>query len=164
MYTLARDHRTPAGAFIRRRDGLIGEKAGDLQRFWDLRRACLVTVLDPNPSPLLDDHERDLNAGHWMLTSENATIIGHGIHRDGYTGTSMGSRFPFARWACPWWIIPSAPTSGAARSRLLPTSGSRPSAPQRSMPSTPTRPTSRSGAATAWARLGTAIDWLGPHR
>lgn len=29
-----------------------------------------------------------------MLTTENATVVGHGINRDGYTGTNIGSRFP----------------------------------------------------------------------
>ena len=63
MYTLPRDRRTSAGAFIRPRDHLIGEQAGDLQRFWDLRRACLITVLDPNPSPL------------WTTTSATSTPV-----------------------------------------------------------------------------------------
>ena len=162
MYTLPRDHRTSAGAFIRPRDGLIGEKAGDLQRFWDLRRACLVTVLDPNPSPLLDDHERDLNAGHWMLTSENATIIGHGIHRDGYTGTSMGSRFPFNSLGVSVVEHPERPNERRGEvpppaDLRIPTFGARAFDAEYA---DATYESIRRGD-DAGRRLGTAIDWLG---
>ena len=72
----------------------------DSQTFGALRTA----VLDPNPDPCLPDEQKDWNAGHWMLSTENATVFGHGINRDGYTGTNIGSRFPFSTSVCPCWI------------------------------------------------------------
>ena len=81
------------GVFARPKDGRLGEEARDLGSLGDLRRACVAMVLDPNPSPLLLQDERDLNAGHWMLTSDNAMLVAHGINREhGYTGTITGSR------------------------------------------------------------------------
>jgi hypothetical protein len=94
MYVLPREAKTSAGVLARPTDGRIGDEARDMQRFADLRRACVTAVLDPNPDPMLPDEQKDWNAGHWMLSTENATVVGHGINRDGYTGTNIGSRFP----------------------------------------------------------------------
>ena len=93
VYVLPEHVRTAAGAFARPSDGRVGDKLEDLQLVEDLRRACIVAVLDVNPSPL--DDERDPNAGHWMLTSDNAVLVAHGInHEHGYTGSIIGSRLP----------------------------------------------------------------------
>ena len=89
VYVLPKHARTPVGAFVRPRAGLIGNESQDVQRFNDLRRACVAAVLDPNPDPTLPEDQRDWNAGHWMLSTENATVVGHGINRDGFTGTSI---------------------------------------------------------------------------
>jgi hypothetical protein len=80
VYVLPREAKTSAGVFARPTDERIGNEARDMQRFADLRRACVTAVLDPNPDPTLPDEDKDWNAGHWMLSTENATVVGHGIN------------------------------------------------------------------------------------
>jgi hypothetical protein len=162
MYVLPKGHRTPAGAFARPREGCIGEDARDEQAFTDLRRACLTTVLDPNPSPLLPEDERDLNAGHWMLTTENATVVGHGINRDGYTGTSTGSRFAFLSFGVS--ILDQPGRLNGQRGEVPPPADLR-------IPTFGGRAFDAEYADAVWEsvrrgddagrRLGRAIDWLG---
>ena len=96
MYVLPAGSRGgTAGVFARPNDGRLGEEVRDVASLGDLRRACVAMVLNRNPSPLLPEDERDLNAGHWMLTSDNAMLVAHGINREhGYTGTITGSRVP----------------------------------------------------------------------
>jgi hypothetical protein len=91
VYVLPAGAGTAAGVFVRPRDGHVGDKLDNPQLVDDLRRACVVAVLDVNPSPLKD--ECDPNAGHWMLTSDNALVVAHGINRElGYTGSITGGR------------------------------------------------------------------------
>lgn len=93
MYVLPEGAGTAAGAFARPCDGRVGDEPLDGSRVRDLRRACVVAVLDINPSPLLPEDEQDPNAGHWALTSDNALLSVHGInHRGGYTGAVTGGR------------------------------------------------------------------------
>lgn len=162
MYVLPKGHRTSAGAFARPGEGRIGEDARDGQAFTDLRRACLTAVLDPNPSPLLLEEERDLNAGHWMLTTENATVVGHGINRDGYTGTSMGSRFAFLSFGVS--VLDQPERLNGPRGEVSPPSDLR-------IPTFGGRAFDSEYADAVWEsvrrgddagrRLGRAIDWLG---
>ncbi len=61
----------------------------------DLRRALVLAIVDGNESPLLAPDERDPNAGHWAMSSENARVAAHGINYDdenGWTGNVSGSR------------------------------------------------------------------------
>jgi hypothetical protein len=163
MYVLPKRGGNAAGAFARPRQGRIGEAARDLQSLSDLRRACVVTVLDPNPSPLLSADNRDLNAGHWMLTSENAMLVAHGISRDGgYTGTITGSRVPFTSLGVS--VLDKPGTPHRRRGEILPPGDVR--IPTFSPPAfdseyaDATWESIRRGDAAA-RRLARAIDWLG---
>lgn len=132
-----------------------------MQRFDDLRRACVAAVLDPNPDPTLPEDLRDWNAGHWMLSTENATVVGHGISRDGYTGTSMGSRFPYLSIGVSVLDQPDQPNG--QRGEVLPLADVR-------VPTFGSRPFDADYANAVWEsvrrgddgsrRLGVAIDWL----
>jgi hypothetical protein len=163
MYVLPKHAGSAAGAFARPRQGRIGDEAREMQRLSDLRRACVVTVLDPNPSPLLPDDERDLNAGHWMLTSENATLVAHGINREhGYTGTITGSRIPFTSLGVSVLDDPEDPHR--RRAEILPPGDVR--IPTFKPPAFDTEYANavwesiRRGHDAA-RRLARAIDWLG---
>jgi hypothetical protein len=93
LYVLPKNAGTRAGVFARARTGRVGDDPTDPERLRDLRRACVVMVLEVNESPLLSERERDPNIGHYALTSDNATVVAHGIsHKGGYTGTVTGSR------------------------------------------------------------------------
>jgi hypothetical protein len=132
-----------------------------MQSLDDLRRACVATVLDPNPDPRLPDERRDRNAGHWMLTTENATLMGHGINRDGYTRTSIGSRFPYLSIGVSVLDQPEQLTYNAARSCHLRMCAFRRLGRSPSIAITRTPCGSRSDAGDdASRRLGRAIDWL----
>lgn len=160
LYVLPDRAGTAAGVFARPRDGRVGGKLADLQLVDDLRRACSVAVLDVNPSPL--DDERDPNAGHWMLTSDNAIVVAHGIHREhGYTGSIVGSRLP--EYSLGVSIVDSPDTPHIKRARILPPGGLR-------IPTFKPPPLDVEYADATWAsirrgddgarRLGRAIDWL----
>jgi hypothetical protein len=87
LYGLPEQAPSPVGAFGRPRRGHVDDDPEDRQRLHDLQRAVVVAVLDANESPLLPDHERDPNFGHYAMTSDNATGVAHGIKREGgYTG------------------------------------------------------------------------------
>jgi hypothetical protein len=163
-YALPEQAGTAAGAFARSRDGRVGDHIADpsdLRDVRDLQRACTVAVLDINPSPLLAEHERDPNAGHWMLTSDNALVVAHGIDRaHGYTGTIIGSRVPFVAFGVS---VLDDPAHGIRRATIAPPGGLR----------IPTfRPPRLDGeyAQVTWQsirrdddaarRLARAIDWL----
>lgn len=93
LYVLPDYVRGSAGALARPRHGHVGDDPTDPQRLEDLRRACVVAVLDVNQSPLLAEDEIDPNAGHYALTSDNATVVAHGINRvHAFTGAVSGSR------------------------------------------------------------------------
>ena len=163
VYVLPKRGGVAAGAFARQRGGRIGHAAREMRAIEDLRRACVVTVLDPNPSPLLRVSERDLNAGHWMLSTESATVVAHGIHRaGGYTGTIMGSRLPYMSLGVS--VLDDPEGVGGPRGEVLPPADVR----------IPTFRPPRFDAELAHAtwesirrgddaarRLGRAIDWLG---
>jgi hypothetical protein len=155
VYLLPKNHRTPAGAFARPLDGLVGDPARDMRSFDDLRRACVAAVLDPNQDPRLPDEHRDWNAGHWMLTTENATLVGHGI-------TPNGSRFPFLSIGVS--VLDQPTQLNGQRGEILPPSDVR-------LPTFGARPFDHEYANAIWEsirrgddasrRLSRAIDWLG---
>jgi hypothetical protein len=90
-----RDTTHAFGAFARPRDGRVGDDPGSAVPLVNLRRALLVEVLDGNQSPLTPEDERDPNAGHAAMTSENALVVANGIsYEGGYTGTRSGGRVP----------------------------------------------------------------------
>ena len=126
VYVLPEHAGTAAGAFARPREWRVGDEIPDLpdlRGVRDLQRACTVAVLDVNPSPLLPDTERDLNAGHWMLTSDNALVVAHGIDRRiGYTGTIVGSRLPVFSFGVS---VLDDPENGIRRATILPPGGLR---------------------------------------
>lgn len=62
VYLLPKDARTAAAAFARPIDRRIGDDARDMQKFTDLRRACMTAALDPNPDPTLPEEDKDPNA------------------------------------------------------------------------------------------------------
>lgn len=93
LYELPGQTPSPVGAFGRPRRGHVGDDPQDRQHLHDLQRAVVVAVLDMNESPLLTEDERDPNFGHYAMTSDNATVVAHGInHEGGYTGALTGSR------------------------------------------------------------------------
>jgi hypothetical protein len=93
IYALPARTPTPVGAFGRPRRGYVGDDPQDRQRSHDRQRAVVVAVLDINQSPLLAEDERDPNFGHNAMTSDNATVVAHGInYKGGYTGALTGSR------------------------------------------------------------------------
>ncbi len=161
VYVLPRRARTAAGVFALPHRGKIGDQLQDMQLFGDLRRACVATVLDPNPDPLLPEDQRDLNAGHWMLSTENATVVGHGIDRNGYTGTSMGSRYPSLSLGVS--VLDQPERLNGRRGEVLPPADLR-------IPTFRAHPFDVEYANAVWEsirrgddaarRLGTAIDWL----
>ena len=90
-----RDTTHAFGAFARPRNGGVGDDPGSAVPLVNLRRALLVAVLDGNQSPLTPEDERDPNAGHAAMTSENALVVANGIsYEGGYTGTRSGGRVP----------------------------------------------------------------------
>jgi hypothetical protein len=95
LYGLPDAPRGAAGAFARPRAGGVGEDPERWEELRDLYRACVVAVIDVNDSPLLPEEERDPSAGHYALTSDNASVVAHGIDREGaFTGSVTGSRVP----------------------------------------------------------------------
>jgi hypothetical protein len=81
------------GAFGRLREGRVGDDPLDRAHMVELQRALVVAVVDVNESPLLAEEERDPNAGHRALTSDNATVFTSGIDREsGSTATLSGGR------------------------------------------------------------------------
>lgn len=161
MYVLPRGAKTSAGVFARPTNGRIGDEARDMQRFADLRRACVTAVLDPNPDPTLPDEQKDWNAGHWMLSTENATVFGHGINRDGYTGTNIGSRFPSLHIGVS--VLDQPDKLNGQRGEVLPPADLR-------IPTWAAKHFDAEFATAVWEsirrggdsarRLGRAIDWL----
>jgi hypothetical protein len=90
-----RDTTQAFGAFARPKNGRVGDDPGSVAPMVNLRRALLVAVLDGNQSPLTPEDERDLNAGHAAMTSENALVVANGINYEGgSTGTVSGGRIP----------------------------------------------------------------------
>lgn len=80
-------------------------------------------MLDVNPSPLAPESERDLNAGHRMLTADNALVVAHGIDRKlGYTGTIIGSRLPLLSFGVS---VLDDPDLGIRRATIPPLGGLR---------------------------------------
>jgi hypothetical protein len=164
VYALPEQAGTSAGAFARSRGRRVGEEIAnlpDLQGLRDLQRACTVAVLDVNPSPLVPESERDLNAGHWMLTSDNALVVAHGIDRKlGYTGTIIGSRLPLLSFGVS---VLDDPDQGTRRATIPPPGGLR-------IPTFRTLRLDVEYADAAWhsirrnddgaRRLQRAIDWL----
>jgi hypothetical protein len=117
VYVLPEHAGTAAGVFARPRDRRLGDKLNDVRQVDDLRRACVVAVLDVNPSPVED--ERDPNAGHWMLTSDNGLVVAHGInHEHGYTGAITGSRVP--RWSLGVSVLDDPANPHIPRGRIPP--------------------------------------------
>jgi hypothetical protein len=163
MYVLPREAKTSAGAFARPSDRRIEDEVRDMQRIADLRRACVTAVLDPNPDPTLSDEQKDWNAGHWMLSTENATVVGHGINRDGYTGTNIGSRFPSLHIGVS--VLDQPDKLNGQRGEVLPPADLRiPTwAANDSMPSSPALCGSRSDAGTTrlggWVERSTGSRW-----
>jgi hypothetical protein len=161
VYVLPKGHNTSAGAFARPINGRIVDEARDMKSFADLRRACVAAVLDPNPDPALADEEKDWNAGHWMLTTENATLVGHGINRDGYTGTNIGSRFPSLHIGVS--VLDQPDKLNGQRGEVLPPADLR-------IPTWAAKHFDAEYASAVWEsirrgndasrRLGRAIDWL----
>jgi hypothetical protein len=93
IYALPRQASSRVGAFAQPRQGHVGDDPQDRKRLHDLQRAMAVAVLDLNESPVLTEEERDPNFGHYAMTSDNATVVAHGINREGgYTGAMTGSR------------------------------------------------------------------------
>jgi hypothetical protein len=112
LYVLPKNAGTRAGVFARARTERIGDDPSDPERLRDLQRACVVTVLEVNESPLLPEHERDPNIGHYALTSDNAAVVAHGIgHKGGYTGTVTGSRVRSLSLGVPVVDDPNDPTA-----------------------------------------------------
>jgi hypothetical protein len=72
LYVLPKNAGTRAGVFARASTGRIGDDPSDPERLRDLQRACVVMVLEVNESPLLPEHERDPNIGHYALTSSTS--------------------------------------------------------------------------------------------
>ena len=162
LYVLPEPAGTAAGAFARPREGRIGDEARDLQRVHDLNRACVVAVLDVNPSPLPPKEERDPNAGHWMLTSDNALVVAHGIDREhGYTGTITGSRV--RRMSLGMSVVEDPSNPHIPRAKIPPPGDLR-------IPTFRPPPLDAEYANATWEsirrgddaarRLGRAIDWL----
>jgi hypothetical protein len=160
VYVLPEGAGTAVGAFARPCEGHIGDQLDDLAEVRDLRRACVVAVLDVNPSPLLREDERDPNAGHWMLTSDNADVVAHGINRElGYTGSITGSRV--RRQSLGVAVLDDNPH--IPRARITPPSDLR-------VPTFRAQPLDAEYANATWEsirrghdaarRLGRAIDWL----
>jgi hypothetical protein len=85
--------RADVGAFARLRTGQVGDDPRDSGLIVDLTRALVVGVLESNESPLLPEEERDPNAGHRAMTSDNAMVVASGIKRDGgWTAAISGGR------------------------------------------------------------------------
>jgi hypothetical protein len=102
LYVLPGDAQGAAGAFVRSQEGRIGDDPGEPERLQDLYRAWVVTVLDGNESPLLPLDERDPNAAHYALTSDNAQLVAHGINREhGFTAAVSGSRVRYRSLGIP---------------------------------------------------------------
>lgn len=93
LHELPRGVRVRVGAFARLGGGHVGDDPYEVGLITGLRRALVVAVLDGNESPLLSEDERDLNAGHSAMTSDNAIVVANGITRaGGWTGTITGGR------------------------------------------------------------------------
>jgi hypothetical protein len=162
VYVLPAGSGTHAGVFARSHDGRVGDTLDDPQRAHDLRRACTVTVLDVNPSPLLAEDERDPNAGHWMLTSDNAVLVAHRIDGEyGYTSSITGSRV--SRWSVGVSVIEDPDNPHLPRAVIEPPSDVR-------IPTFRRQRLDGEYATSTWVsirrdddaarRLGRAIDWL----
>jgi hypothetical protein len=93
LYELPGGAGGPVGAFARRRTGRVGDDPIDAAPMLDLHRALVVAVVDVNESPLVPEANRDPNAGHRALTSDNAVVHTSGITREGgWTATLTGGR------------------------------------------------------------------------
>jgi hypothetical protein len=119
-------------------------------------------VLEVNESPLLAEHERDPNIGHYALTSDNATVVAHGIsHKGGYTGTVTGSRV--RRLSLGVAVVDDANDPAAPRQTIPPPGDVR-------IPTFKPPPLDVEYADATWEsirrgddaarRVGRAIDWL----
>jgi hypothetical protein len=159
LYVLPSDAQQSAGAFISAADGQIGSRPGEQERLWDLYRAVVLAVLESNESPLLPEEERDPNAIHYALTSDNAQIVVHPVNWEhGFTGAVSGSRVRYRSLGIP--VLQEHPD--------MPHMTLPPPADLR-IPFSP-RPFDGEYAAAAWdcvqgttdasRRLGRAIDWL----
>lgn len=81
------------GAFLHLQGTRFGAEPAEVdQRLMHAFLALAVAVIDANPSAL--DHNRDPNAGHRSMTSENARIAAARISDEGYTTLLSGSRVP----------------------------------------------------------------------
>ncbi len=90
------------GAFGRPVGGRIGDDPADRSLMDDLRRALVVAIIDGNESPLIEPDERDPNAGHWAMSSENANVTTYGIdYKEGWTATRTGGRIPWLSLGIP---------------------------------------------------------------
>lgn len=155
-----RESLRPFGAFLRQRDGLVGDGIEDSIQVGNLARTLLVTVLDSNQSALTPSDERDPNAGHSARTAENAFLGVNGIsYEGGWTATTFGSAIPVVDIAVPVdpdVDMPRLPKIPAPAGLLLPSME---------------RPLNQKYAQAVWdslsrntdasRRIGRAIEWLG---
>jgi hypothetical protein len=87
-YRLTNTSGMPFGALLVPREGRIGdEQPRELLR--PLHRALVAALLDGNPSFL--DPDPSPNAGHHMVTSENAVVYGHPLHGGSSYAISTGA-------------------------------------------------------------------------
>jgi hypothetical protein len=93
MYVVPERSRFGVGAFARPINGVVGDAPSEPQLIGDLQRSIATAVLDQNQSPLIPAEDRDPNFGHYGMTSDNATVVTHGIdHEHGYTASVTGAR------------------------------------------------------------------------
>jgi hypothetical protein len=96
LHQLPEGRHAGVGAFAHFPGGAVGESPEDNANVIVLRRALVLAVVDGNESPLLPEQERDANAAHRILTSDNASVDVGGITREGgWTATVSGGR---VRW------------------------------------------------------------------
>lgn len=93
LFELPAPNGSPCGAFLHLLGTRFGVEPADVdQRLMHAFLALALAVIDANPSAL--DHNRDPNAGHRSMTSENARIAAARISDEGYTTLLSGSRVP----------------------------------------------------------------------
>jgi hypothetical protein len=161
MYELPERLWQPVGAFARPVDGRVGDGPPEPPLTQDLARSMTVAILDLNQSPLIAEADRDPNFGHNAMTSDNATVVAHGIdHAHGYTSSVSGSRVGSAELGLS--VVPDPNYPGLPRATFRAPADLR-------IPPRQTNLEYEYAAATweslrrgddAARRLGRAIDWL----
>jgi hypothetical protein len=163
VYLLPNDARSPAGAFARPHRGRIGDDPTEVDQLRDLQRALTVMVLEVIKSPLLPDDDRDMNAGHYALTSDNARVVAHGIDWEhGFTGAETGSRVRHRSLGMS--VLENPLNPDLPRSKIPPPADLRIPAfrtPALDGEYADATWESMRGGNDAARRLGRAIDWLG---